>query len=214
MKKNTSRFAWGLAGFLLFAVWGIEAQEESSEIRSKLEQLQADSLWAEAVLADGRLRSIRVESVGSDSAHVTEIYGALQRRSAVYAFADMRSVRTLGDHRIQTRSAAVSVDKSTLSALALEAVVPGAGYVYIGEMRQAVALWGLTGIAVGTAITTGEDGAAGWAPLSAWIKIASLYQLRDKIRAMSDRSVLWDIEAGAVAGRRGPVPSLGIRVAF
>ena len=214
MKENTSRFACALAGFLLFAVGGIDAQEGSSEIRSKLEQLQADSLWAEAVLADGRLRSILVESVGSDSAHVTEIYGALQRRSAVYALADMRSVRTLGDHRIQMRSAAVSVDKSTLSALALEALVPGAGYVYVGEMRQAVALWGLTGIAVGTAIATGEDGAAGWAPLSAWITIASLYQLRDKIRAMSDRSMVWDIEAGAVAGKRGTLPSLSIRVAF
>ena len=70
MKENTSCFAWVVAGLLLFAVGGIEAQEGSSEIRSKLEQLQADSLWAEAVLADGRLRSIRVESVGSDSAQV------------------------------------------------------------------------------------------------------------------------------------------------
>ena len=214
MKENTSRFAWGLAGFLLFAVGGIEAQEGSSEIRSKFEQLQADSLWAEAVLVDGRLRSLRVESVGSDSTHVTEIYGALQRRSAVYALADIRSVRTLGDHRIQARSAIVTVDKSAVSALALETVVPGVGYMYIGEMRQAVALWGLTGIAVGTAIATGEDGAAGWAPLSAWIKIASLYQLRDKIRAMNDRSMVWDIEAGAAAGKRGRVPSLGVRVVF
>ena len=214
MKENTSCFAWSLAGFLLLAVGGIGAQEASSEIRSKLELLQADRLWAEAVLADGRLRSIKVESVGSDSAHVTEIYGALQRRSATYALADMQSVRTLGDHRIQTRSAAISVDKSMLSALALEAVVPGAGYLYVGEMRQALALWGLTGIAVGTAIASGEDGAAGWAPLSAWIKIASLYQLRDKIRAMNDRSMVWDIEVGAVAGRRGPVPSLGVRVVF
>ena len=214
MKENTSRFACALAGFLLFAVGEIEAQEGSGEIRSKLEHLQADSLWAEAVLTDGRLRSIQVESVGSDSAHVTEIYGALQRRSATYALADMRSVRTLGDHRIQTRSAAISVDKSMLSALALETVVPGAGYVYIGEMRQALALLGLTGIAVGTAIASGEDGAAGWAPLSAWIKIASLYQLRDKVRAMNGQSMVWDIEAGAVAGRRGHVPSLGVRVAF
>ena len=101
-----------------------------------------------------------------------------------------------------------------LRALALEAVVPGAGYVYIGEMRQALALWGLTGIAVGTAIATGEDGAAGWAPLSAWIKIASLYQLKDKVRAMNDRSMVWDIEAGAVAGKRGPVASLGVRFTF
>ena len=214
MKENTSCFAWSLAGFLLLAVGGIGAQEASSEIRSKLELLQADRLWAEAVLADGRLRSMKVESVGSDSAHVTEIYGALQRRSATYALADMQSVRTLGDHRIQTRSAAISVDKSMLSALALEAVVPGAGYLYVGEMRQALALWGLTGIAVGTAIASGEDGAAGWAPLSAWIKIASLYQLRDKIRAMNDRSMVWDIEVGAVAGRRGHVPSLGVRVVF
>ena len=214
MKENTSCFAWSLAGFLFLSVGGIEAQEASSGIRSKLELLQVDRLWAEAVLADGRLRSIQVESVGSDSAHVTEIYGALQRRSATYALADMQSVRTLGDHRIQTRSAAISVDKSMLSALALEAVVPGAGYLYVGEMRQALALWGLTGIAVVTAIASGEDGAAGWAPLSAWIKIASLYQLRDKVRAMNDQSMVWDIEAGAVAGKRGPLPSLGVRVAF
>jgi len=214
MRENRSRFAWVFAGFLLVTSGGIGAQEASSELRNKLELLQADGQWGEVVLADGRLRSIHVESVGADSAHVQEIYGALQRRSAVYALGDMRSVRVLGDYRIQTRSAAVSANKSMLSALALEAVVPGVGYMYIGEMRQALALWGLTGIAVGTAIATGEDGAAGWAPLSAWIKFASLYQLRDKVRAMNDRSVVWDVEAGAMAGDRGPVPSLGVRVAF
>lgn len=209
-----SRFAWGLTGFLLFTLVGVGAQEASDGIRNKLELLQMDNLWAEVILADGRLRSIRVESVGSDSADVMEIYGALQRRTAVYALADMRSVRTLGDYRIQTRSAFVSVDKSMLRALVLEAVVPGSGYMYIGEMRQALALWGLTGIAVGTAIATGEDGAAGWAPLSAWIKIASLYQLRDKVRAMNDRSMVWDIEVSTVAGGLSPVPSLGVRVTF
>ena len=52
-----------------------------------------------------------------------------------------------------------------LSALALEAVVPGAGYLYVGETKQALALWALTGVAVTTAVATGEDGAAGWAPL-------------------------------------------------
>ena len=70
MRENRSRFAWFFAGFLLVTSGGIGAQEASSELRNKLELLQADGQWGEVVLADGRLRSIHVESVGADSAHV------------------------------------------------------------------------------------------------------------------------------------------------
>jgi hypothetical protein len=93
-------------------------------------------------------------------------------------------------------------------------LVPGGGYLYIGETKQALALWALTGVAVGTAIATGEDGAAGWAPLSAWIKVASLFHLRDKVQAINGQGVDMGIELGAINGQQSTVPALRIRALF
>ena len=101
-----------------------------------------------------------------------------------------------------------------LSALALEAVVPGAGYLYVGETKQALALWALTGVAVTTAVATGEDGAAGWAPLSAWIKVASLFQLRDTVQAINSNGMDMDVELGMLDGQQSTVPALRLRMAF
>lgn len=193
---------------------GAEAQMEAGQVHTLLEEIQSENQWGEAVLTGGQVRSIQVGEVAGDSVRVTEVYGALQRRQATYAVADFRSLRTLGSERIQMRRAAYGHSKSMLSALLLEAVVPGGGYLYIGEMRQALALWGLTGVAAATAIATGEDGAAGWAPLSAWIKVASLFQLRDKVRAINANAVAWRVDVGALAARQGAVPALSVRVDF
>ena len=190
------------------------AQEEAADTRAQLEWLLSDGLWAEGLLSDGRVRSFQVVEMNADSVQVTEIYGALQRRSATYALADFSSVRVLGSERIQSRRAVYRSDKSMFRALVLEAIVPGGGYLYVGETRQALALWGLTGVAAATAWATGEDGAAGWAPLSVWLKAASLFHLRDKVQAMNEHAVTWDIEAGALAAEHGVVPFVGLRAAF
>ena len=181
--------ALSIATLLAAVPEGAEAQLEADQVRTLLEELRSDNLWGEAVLTGGQVRSIQVREMAEDSVHVTEVYGALQRRQATYAVADFSALRTLGSERIQTRRAAYGHSKSMLSALLLEAVVPGGGYLYIGETRQALVLWGLTGVAAATAVATGEDGAAGWAPLSAWIKVASLFQLRDKVRAINANAV-------------------------
>jgi len=194
-------------------------------LNAELERLQANGLWAEATLADGRIRPIFVESLSGDSVTVREVIGPLQERQAVYGFNELSDLRELGVHRVPLRRALYQPQKSMLSALVMEAVIPGAGYFYIGETRQGLALIGLAAAAVGTGIATGEDGAAGWVPISTWVKIASLFHLRDQVRAMnhaaddreglalSQRS-LPDIEIGMLWGERGAVPALRLRTTF
>lgn len=192
-------------------------------LNAELERLQTNGLWAEATLADGRIRPIFVESLSGDSVTVREVIGPLQERQAVYALSELSDLRELGVHRVPLRRALYQPQKSTVSALVLEAVIPGAGYLYIGETRQGLALIGLAAAAVGTGVATGEDGAAGWVPISTWIKIASLFHLRDQVRAMNQaaadrkglaRGSLPDIEIGMLQAARGAVPALRLRTTF
>ena len=143
---------------------------------------------------------------------VVEVVGALQEREAAYALAEIRSLRSLGTYRIQARRAAYQQPKSGLLAFLLELPVPGAGYFYIGEHKQGLALMGLTVTAVGTAILTGEDTAAGWVPLSAWIKIASLAHLRDQVQTIN--KLAENVELGALPGREAAVPALRLKLDF
>ena len=165
---------WIWLPVILLAARGAEAAMETEEVRSLLEKMQAEEAWGEAVLTDGRVRSLRVEELEADSVAVVEVVGALQEREAAYALAEIRSLRSLGEYRIQARHAAYQQSKSGLLAFLLELPVPGAGYFYIGEHKQGLALMGMAVTAVGTAVLTGADTAAGWVPLSVWVKIASL----------------------------------------
>ena len=124
MKENRSRFAWVFAGFLLFAVGGrgaggIERNSEQTRAAAGRQPVGRSRLhrWAPA-LYPGRIGRFGQCPRDGDIWRITA-------SECAFALADVRSVRTLGDHRIQTRSAAISVDKSMLSALALETVVPG-----------------------------------------------------------------------------------------
>ena len=200
------------AVLLLFCAGQLRAEVE--DLREILGQLQEGELWSEAVFEGGRVRSMKVEEIKGDSVAVTEVLGPLQRQRATYALADFESLRELGPQRIQSRHAVYRSSKSMLSALALEAVVPGAGYLYVGETKQALALWALTGVAVATAVATGEDGAAGLAPLSAWIKVASLFQLRDTVQAINSNGMDMDVELGMLDGQQSTVPALRLRMAF
>ena len=71
---------------------------------------------------------------------------------------------------------------------------------------------GLTVTAVGTARLTGSDAAAGWVPLSAWIKIASLFHLRDQVQSIN--KVAKSVELGALPGREAAVPALRLKLSF
>ena len=206
--------AWILAVFLLFQGRMAHAEIDGEELQGLLRQLQETEHWGEAVLAGGRVRSMQVEEMRGDSVAVIEIVGALQRHEAHYALSEFHSLRDLGQWRIQSRRAVHTSSKSMLIALVLETLVPGGGYLYIGETKQALALWALTGVAVGTAVATGEDGAAGWAPLSAWVKVASLFHLRDQVSAINGSGLQMGMELGAMNGKQSTVPALRLRLAF
>ena len=197
---------------ILLVARGAEAAMETEEVRGLLEKMQAEEAWGEAVFTDGRVRSLRVQEIEADSVAVVEVVGALQEREAAYTLADFCSLRTLGMQRIQSRRAAFQQSKSRLLAFLLELPVPGAGYFYIGEHKQGLALMGLTVTAVGTAFLTGADTAAGWVPLSAWIKIASLFHLRDQVQSIN--KLAKKVELGALPGREATVPALRLKLSF
>ena len=203
---------WIWLAAVLLVARGAEAAMETEQVRSLLEKMQAEEAWGEAVLTDGRVRSLRVEELEADSVAVVEVVGALQEREAAYSLAEIRTLRTLGTHRIQSRRAAYQQPKSGLLAFLLELPVPGAGYFYIGEHKQGLALMGLTVTAVGTAILTGAETAAGWVPLSAWVKIASLAHLSDQVQAIN--KVAKSVELGALPGRGAAVPALRLKLSF
>ena len=199
---------------LLLSVQIAAAAMDAEEVRGLLEKMASDGAWGEAVFEDGRVRSFRVESIEADSVAVVEVIGALQERPGVYALGEFRSLRELGAQRVQPRYAAFQPQKSGLVALVLETVVPGAGYFYIGQQKQALALLGLTAAAVGTAFATGEDTAAGWVPISVWIKISSLTNLRDQVRAINASGMRASVEVGAWQGQVAAVPGVRINLVF
>ena len=157
-----------LAGLLALAL-GVPAAFGEEEVRPVLERLQSEGLWGEITLEAGAMRQVRVEALGADTVSVQEVIGPLQLRPAAYPLAHIRSAREIGVHRIPRQMAPYRP--------------PGFGYFYAGEYGQRYAMVGVTAIAGGTAWATGRSGAAGWIPLLAWTKVASLLHLRDQVRA-------------------------------
>ncbi|MEW6752885.1 MAG: hypothetical protein AB1505_18180 [Candidatus Latescibacterota bacterium] len=157
----------------------------AQDIPSQLARLLASGTWVEARLADGRVVTVRVDSLWADSVAVLQAIGPLQERRAVLAVGALVELRELGPRRIRPLAGQGPASRSVVTALALEAVVPGAGYFYAAQPRAGLTLLGL-GSAVGaTAVLTGKDGAAAWVPLAAWLKVASLLNLRDEVLAMN-----------------------------
>ena len=202
-------------GFLMLAL-GVSASYAEEEVRPVLERLQSEELWGEITLEAGAMRQVRVEALGADTVSVREVIGPLQVRPAVYPLADIRSAREIGVYRIPRQMAPYRGPKSPALALVLEAVVPGFGYFYAGEFGQGYALLGVTGIAAGTAWATGRDGAAGWIPLLAWTKVASLFHLRDQVRAANavHQAREQDALLGESAALDRPVPLAEVRLRF
>jgi len=187
MMKYICRVLGALALFPL-GLWAAEGMDPE-QLRQGLERLRAEKLWGEVVLEGGITRDIRVDSVAGDTVAVREVLGALQERRAAYPLSQIRSLRELGAQRIPLRRAPYVSPRSLSLALGLEALVPGGGYFYIGQSRQGLVLLALAGAMVGTGIATGKDGAAGWAPLAAWLKLASLVNLHAEVRGLgADRA--------------------------
>lgn len=188
------RWVYAISAVLLWSFAGAGAAPPAGEamapdaIGGLAGQLHENDGWGEAVLADGAVKTFKVEAVEGDSIRVMEVFGALHTRPARYALGQLHSLRDLGPNRIPVRRAVFGARKSLSMALGLETVVPGLGYLYAGQGRMALAMWGVTGAAVATALLTGEDGAAGWVPLGVWIKWASLGNLHDDVQAMNRAS--------------------------
>jgi hypothetical protein len=209
MTKTNHRVAlWALAGCLGWA--GLAPSEAgAADVPSTLQAIHADSLWGEITLETGRVRQIQVQSLRGDSVAVREVIGALHVRPATYPLASIRSAREIGVQRIPQRLAPYRTPRSATVAMGLELVVPGAGFFYAGNARQGYSMLGFAAMVAGTAFYTGNDGAAGWAPFAAWIKIASLAQVRDQVRADNGA---WKDRAEGLAATRGPrLPLVGLR---
>jgi hypothetical protein len=140
---------------------------------------------------------------------VREVIGALHVRPAVYRVADIRSAREIGVRRIPQRTAPYRASRSTPLALGLEVVIPGAGFFYAGDARQGYTMLGFTALVVGTAITTGKDGAAGWLPFAAWTRLASLAHLRDQVNA--DNAAYKDRARGVASASGLRLPLIALR---
>jgi hypothetical protein len=178
---------WMLAGGLLLLPLAAGAGEamDPEELRAGLERLHLQGLWGEVELAAGGTREVKVEGVTGDTVAVREVLGPLMEHRAVYTLAEIRSLRELGVQRIPLRRAAYAAPRSAPLALGLEVLVPGGGYFYAGQPRQGLALLALAGAVVGTGLATGKDGAAGWVPLAAWVKVASLVNLHAELKGIN-----------------------------
>ncbi|MEE2657104.1 MAG: hypothetical protein VX733_01290 [Candidatus Latescibacterota bacterium] len=172
-----------VAGFALY-LFSLQPAAAADDVHTVLENLQAKAMWGEIVLEGGQVRQVRVQGLDEKgNVSVREVIGPLQLRLANYAVASIRSARTLGPHRISLRLSPYRAPKSVPLALAIEFVLPGFGYFYAGEARQGYALLAVSAAAVATGVVSGEDGAAGWIPFTAWTKVASMVQLRDEVLA-------------------------------
>lgn len=202
----------GLIGLALAA----SASHGEEAVRTVLEKLESEGLWGEITLEPGVMRQIRVEALGADTVSVREVIGPLQARPAVYPLEAIRSAREIGPHRIPRQMAPYRPPRSAALAFAIEAVLPGFGYFYAGEVGQGLSLLGVTGVAAGTAWVTGRDGAAGWIPLLAWTKVASLLHLRDQVRAANAVHQARESEAllGKGAVMEGALPLAEVRLRF
>ena len=186
------------------------AAPPADDARTVLARLQQGRLWGELVLTDGRIRQVKVEGLSGDTLAVREVVGPLQERLAWYRWDQVVSARELGPTRLPAAPAVVASRHSLAGNLLLEAVVPGAGYLRIGQPRQAFTRLGLAVAAVGTGLATGKAGAAGWAPACVWLELAALADLRDQVRAGNARARA--NERGEPAAARVP-PGNGVAVA-
>ena len=101
------RGVWGIAtGLLVITLAGAaHAAGGSGKVFERLDHLRSENLWGEAVFDGDKVRSIKVDSMTTDSVSVIEVLGPLQQRLAVYALDDIRSVRELGTYRIPQQRA-------------------------------------------------------------------------------------------------------------
>lgn len=201
---STNRFT-GIAICLCLTTLGATA----ADVPATLQHLQDNNLWGEITLVSGGIRQIQVESLQGDAVDVRQVIGALHVRQAQYALSDIRSAREIGVHRIPQRMAPYRRPRSTSVALGMELIIPGAGFFYAGDTRGGYTILGFAAIVAATAATTGSDGAAGWLPFAAWVKVASLMQLRDQVGA---DNAAWRERADGLAQTSGVrFPLLGLR---
>ncbi len=68
-------------------------------------------------------------------------------------------------------------------ALGLELLIPGAGYYQTGNGSQGLKVFLASAVLGATALASGSDTAAAWIPFGVWLKLYSLGNLADEVRA-------------------------------
>ncbi len=179
---------------------------DADRIAATLEKMAAEESWGEVVLKSGKVRAIQVVSIEGEEISVREVVGALHERPATYSLDQLHSIRELGNRRIAMRPAAYQPRRSLLAALLIETPIPGGGFFYIGESRQGFSLLLFSAAAAGTGFLAGREGAAGWVPIVAWTKLASLLHLRDQVGAINAYHER-QLEADTRYGEAGRTPS-------
>ena len=172
---------WGMMGGV-----GMANGDSDVTIVETLQRIQANQTWGEVELESGIVRVFKVMEISEEQVKVQEIVSALQERSAIYSITEFKAIRELGKNRIAMRSSYYRSSRSRIAALAVETLIPGGGYFYIGESRQGISMVMFTAAAVVTGLITGKDGAAGWIPIAAWTKIGSLLHLNDEVMAINN----------------------------
>ena len=170
---------WGMMG-------GVGMANGDVTIVETLKRIQANQTWGEVELESGSVRVFKVMEISEEKVKVQEIVSALQERSAIYSIKEFKAIRELGKNRIAMRSSHYRSSRSRIGALAVETLVPGGGYFYVGESRQGISMVMFTAAAAATWLITGKDGFVGWIPLAAWTKIASLLHLNDEVVAINN----------------------------
>ena len=170
---------WGMMG-------GVGMANGDVTIVETLKRIQANQTWGEVELESGSVRVFKVMEISEEKVKVQEIVSALQERSAIYSIKEFKAIRELGKNRIAMRSSNYRSSRSRIGALAVETLVPGGGYFYVGESRQGISMVMFTAAAAATWLITGKDGFVGWIPLAAWTKIASLLHLNDEVVAINN----------------------------
>lgn len=177
-------WAWVLLSFL-WATAPAGAAADPEELKNGLLQLKYAGRWGELHLEGGAVRAVQVDSLYGDSVAVSEVVGPLYEHRAVYKLTHIESLRDLGPHRIPLSSGPPGPHRSLVTALVLETILPGGGYFYVGQSGMGWKLLGVAAAAAGTAVATGKEGAAGWAPMLVWIKLATFLQLREEVAAVN-----------------------------
>ena len=178
-RLKTCNWIWALV-----ALWALAMPTGATvDVAAELDSLRIQDSWGEIGFESGQMRQAKVTAVQDSTVTLTEVIGALHERPATYSLAEVQSVRALGPRRLQPRMSPRQGAPSMPLALGLELLIPGAGYYQTGNGSQGLKVFLASAVLGATALASGSDTAAAWIPFGVWLKLYSLGNLADEVRA-------------------------------